>query len=281
MSGSPAAIRALTALLEQRTDQRIADTRQWRIGTALTAVLRKHDMQNLDQLALALDKPGTTPLATEIVEALVNNETYFFRDRAVFDMIAKEILPELARRREGAKRLAIWSAGCSTGQETLSLAMIFAEQKARWQGWTIDILGTDVSPRAIAIARKAVYPQFQIQRGLGITQMLASFDETEDGWAVRPELRRMVRYTVHNILDQRPVHYPFDLILCRNVLLYFDRDTRARAFDRLAEALAPGGNLLLGGGETAVGQNERLAPVKGRPGFFSHPEPAQNCRNLP
>lgn len=274
MNGSPTAIRALTALLEQRTGQKIADTRRWRIGTALTGVIRKHDMQSLDQLAMALARPGSTALATEVVEALVNNETYFFRDRAVFDTISKEILPELARRREGTRRLTIWSAGCSTGQETLSLAMIFAEQQARWQGWTIDILGTDVSPRAIAIARKAVYPQFQIQRGLGITQMLASFDEVEDGWMVRPELRRMVSYAVHNILDPRPTHTQFDLILCRNVLLYFDRDTRNRAFDRLAEALAPDGSVLLGGGETVVGQNGHLVPCKGQPGFLNLPETA-------
>lgn len=269
MSGSPAAVKALAGLLEQRTGQRVTDTREWRIGPALAGVLRKHDMGTLDQLALALERPGGGPLATEVVDALLNNETYFFRDRAVFDVIAKDILPVLADKRQGTKRLAVWSAGCSTGQETLSLAMMFAEQKARWQGWNIDILGTDVSPAAIAAARKAVYPQFQIQRGLSVMQMLAAFDETEEGWSARADLRKAVRYAVHNLLDPRPVQYAFDLILCRNVLLYFDRETRTRALDRLADALAPGGCLLLGGGETAAGQAGRLVPVKGKPGFFA------------
>lgn len=269
MSGSPVAVRALASLLEQRTGQRVCDTRQWRIGPALAGVLRKHDMGTLDQLALSLDRPGAAALATEVVEALLNNETYFFRDRAVFDVIAKDILPELAQKRGGAKRLAVWSAGCSTGQETLSLAMMFAEQKNRWQGWNVDILGTDVSPTAIAAARKAVYPQFQIQRGLSMMQMLSAFDETEEGWSARPDLRKAVRYAVHNLLDPRPVQYPFDLILCRNVLLYFDRETRARALDRLADALAPGGFLLLGGGETIAGQSGRLVPIREKPGFFT------------
>lgn len=269
MSGSPVAVRALASLLEQRTGQRVCDTRQWRIGPALSGVLRKYEMGTLDQLALALDRPGAAALATEVVDALLNNETYFFRDRAVFDVIAKDILPGLAEKRGGARRLAVWSAGCSTGQETLSLAMMFAEQKTRWQGWNIDILGTDVSPTAIAAARTALYPQFQIQRGLSVMQMLSAFDETEEGWSARPDLRKAVRYAVHNLLDPRPVHYPFDLILCRNVLLYFDRDTRARALDRLADALAPGGFLLLGGGETVTGQSSRLVPVKGKPGFYT------------
>ena len=136
--------------------------------------------------------------------ALLNNETYFFRDKPTFDQLPHEILPELARRRAGVKRLSIWSAGCSTGQEVYSLAMLFAEQRERWRGWTIEILGTDVSHRAINAARSGLYSQFEVQRGLPVTQMLRYFDETARGWQVRQDARQMVHFRQHNILGPHP-----------------------------------------------------------------------------
>jgi chemotaxis protein methyltransferase CheR len=206
-----------------------------------------------------------------VVEALLNNETYFFRDKPTFDQLPGEILPELAQRRRDARRLSIWSAGCSTGQEVYSLAMLFADQAERWQGWTIDILGTDVSHRAINAARSGCYSQFEVQRGLGVTQMLRHFDETPRGWQVREDVRRMVRFSQHNMLGAYPGRIPFDLVLCRNVLLYFDRSTRSEAFSRLGHAVMPDGFLMLGAGETVVGQTDRFVPTARRASFF---EPA-------
>jgi chemotaxis protein methyltransferase CheR len=261
------ALGIVAGLLEARTGQKLTADRLWRVGSALSGVLRDRGLETLEDLAAQLARPGQTALAQQVVEALLNNETYFFRDRAMFDQLAMHVLPELARHRQGTRKLAIWSVGCSTGQEAFSLAMLFAEQRARWRDWSIDILGTDVARSVIDAASEGNFSQFQIQRGLGVAQMVSFFEETRLGWRANEALRGMVRFASHNVLDTPPEPGRFDLILCRNVLLYFDRATRARAFDRLALALAPEGRLMLGAGETTVGQTEALTPEKGLTGF--------------
>jgi chemotaxis protein methyltransferase CheR len=270
---SEASHQIIADLLAARTGQHLTESRRWRVNSALAGIFRAHGISNIDQLVCLLAAPPGGPespdLSQEVVEALLNNETYFFRDKPTFDQLPAEILPELARRRRDTRRLSIWSAGCSTGQEVYSLAMVFAEQAERWQGWTIDILGTDVSHRAINAARSGVYSQFEVQRGLGVVQMLRHFDETARGWQVREEVRRMVRFSQHNMLAPPPTgRAAFDLVLCRNVLLYFDRDTRGQAFVRLASAVLPEGFLILGAGETVVGQTDRFVPTARRSSFF-------------
>ncbi|MGZ3269338.1 MAG: CheR family methyltransferase, partial [Croceibacterium sp.] len=193
-----------------------------------------------------------------------NNETYFFRDRQIFDYLGGAVLAELAAKRAAERKLSIWCVGCSTGQETLSVAMTFLEQQARWEGWTIEILGTDVSASAVDFARAATYSNFQIQRGLGVGQMLGFFTETPEGWRARDNVRQMVRYEVHNVLHPAPYPGQIDLILCRNVLLYFDGPVRGRAFARLAEALNTDGKLLLGGGETVLEKSAYFRPREER-----------------
>ena len=279
MDSSEASHQIIADLLAARTGQHLTESRRWRVNSALAGIFREHGISNVDQLVCLLAQPRTGPegpdLSQDVVEALLNNETYFFRDKPTFDQLPHEVLPELASRRAHAKRLSIWSAGCSTGQEVYSLAMLFAEQKERWAGWTIELLGTDVSNRAIRAARSGLYSQFEVQRGLGVTQMLRFFDETSGGWQIREEPRRLARFRQHNILAPHPGRQPFDLVLCRNVLLYFDRTTRAAAFDRLASAVAHDGFLMLGAGETVVGQTDRFAPCPRRASFF---EPLQDAR---
>jgi chemotaxis protein methyltransferase CheR len=273
------ALGIVAGLLETRTGQKLTADRAWRVSTALSGVLRAYGLESVEELAERLSRPGYNDLAQRVVEALLNNETYFFRDRAMFDHLALNVLPELAQRRAGPKRLSIWSVGCSTGQEAYSLAMLFAEQRARWRDWTIDILGTDVAHAVIASARDGNFSQFQIQRGLGVAQMVTFFDENRTGWRAGEVLRSMVRFETHNLLDTPPEPGRFDLILCRNVLLYFDRPTRLRAFERLASALAPDGRIMLGAGETTVGQTELLVPEKNATGFhhLAVGMPAQAC----
>jgi chemotaxis protein methyltransferase CheR len=145
--------------------------------------------------------------------------------------------------------------------------MLFLEQPARWTDWTIEIVGTDVARTVIDAAREGSFSQFQIQRGLGVAQMVRFFEETRTGWRAGETLRNMIRVEAHNLLDQAPEPGRFDLILCRNVLLYFDRATRERAFVRIASALAPDGLVMLGAGETTVGQTDALVPEKGNTGF--------------
>lgn len=248
-------------LLESRTGQTLSESRRWRISSALSGLFREFGIQNVDQLACLLERPGEHQLATRVVEALLNNETYFFRDHAYFSTLANTVLPELQRKRGNSKKLTIWSAGCSTGQEVLSLAMTFAEQPGRWQDWKVDILGTDVSGKAIDQARSGVYSQFEIQRGISVAQMLNFFAETPNGWKVDERIHSMTRFEQQNILDFPPSPGKFDLVLCRNVLLYFDPETRRRAFDRLASATAADGMLMLGAGETVVGQTDKFEPA--------------------
>jgi len=247
-------------LLAAHTGQHIAESRRWRINSALSGVFRTHGLSSVDQLVCLLDQPREHPrLVREVVEALLNNETYFFRDRAMFDQIASRVLPDIARRQSGSRTLSILSAGCSTGQEALSIAMVLAERPDLWDGWDIRIVGVDVSRAAVAAARAGVYSHFEVQRGLGVAQMLRHFSQVAGGWACSDQLRKMVHYREHNLLEPLVGEGPFDLVLCRNVLLYFDPVTRTRAFDRIVDLLRPEGWLMLGAGETVVGHTRKLA----------------------
>lgn len=248
-------------LLNARTGQTLSESRRWRISSALSGLFREFGIDNVDQLACMLERPGEHRLATRVVEALLNNETYFFRDHAYFATLSNIVLPELAKKRADSRRISIWSAGCSTGQEVLSLAMTFCEQPGRWTDWTIEILGTDVSGKAIEQARTGTYSQFEIQRGISVAQMLNFFSETPRGWKVADKVLSMTRFEQRNILDLPPAPGRFDLVLCRNCLLYFDPETRRSAFERLGSGIAPDGFLMLGAGETVVGQTDRFEPA--------------------
>ena len=258
MQISDSSSRILAGLLEARTGQQLTMSRRWRIETALSALLRERGISTLDELITILVMGKEPSLSQKVVEALLNNETYFFRDRAPFDVLQRHALPELAQRRSKSKRLRIWSAGCSTGQEVYSLSMLFAEQPEQWSGWTIDILGTDVSTSCVDRARAGAYSQFEVQRGLGINQMIKWFEECADGWRAVEPLRKPIRFQVHNLLEPAPHPGDFDIVLCRNVLLYLSPEKKALAFERLAGAMAADGWLMLGAGETVIGQTGKL-----------------------
>ena len=270
--------RVIADLLKARTGQELTESRRWRISTALSTLLRECGISNVEQLVCLLADDNSEELAREVVEALLNNETYFFRDRPMFDQLAGTVLPDLASRRAYSKRLRIWSAGCSTGQEVYSLAMLFADRPEQWRGWEIDILGTDVSARAIDAARRATYSQFEIQRGLGVSQMLRWFRETESGWRPEPELADMVRFERCNILEPVRRRSSFDLILCRNVLLYFDAPARDTIYAQLDAHLADDGWLMLGAGETVVGRTGVFEPFGGIQGLCRRAEEVQPIR---
>ncbi|MFL6760690.1 CheR family methyltransferase [Sphingomonas sp.] len=258
MQLSDSSSRILAGLLEARTGQQLTMSRRWRIETALASLLRERGIATLDELITILVMGKEPSLSQQVVEALLNNETYFFRDRGPFDVLERHALPELAQRREKSKRLRIWSAGCSTGQEVYSLAMLFAEAPEQWRGWTIDILGSDVSTSCVERARSGVFTQFEIQRGLGINQMIKWFEEVADGWRAVEALRKPVRFQVHNLLEPAPHPGDFDIVLCRNVLLYLSPEKKAFAFERIAGAMAQDGWLMLGAGETVIGQTRKL-----------------------
>jgi len=281
MNVSDSSCRILAGLLEARTGQQLTMSRRWRLETALASLLRERGIATLDELITILVMGKEPALSSLVVEALLNNETYFFRDRVPFDSLQAKLLAELAEARKETKTLRIWSAGCSTGQEAYSLAMLFAEQPLKWQGWKVEIVGTDVSAQAIRRAREGSYSQFEVQRGLGVTQMIRWFEENGDQWQAAPQLRSQVRFAVHNLLD--PPHsggQKFDVILCRNVLLYLSQEKRTLAFERLASALAPDGALMLGAGETVIGQTERFAADRANRGFYRLTDHAQADRRV-
>ncbi|MBV8687218.1 MAG: protein-glutamate O-methyltransferase CheR [Alphaproteobacteria bacterium] len=257
---SDSATRILAGLLEARTGQQLGLSRRWRIETALQPLMRERSIASLDQLAGSLVGGREPALAEKAVEALLNNETFFYRDRPAFDLLLGPVLSRLERARAGEKRIAIWCAGCSTGQEAYSIAMRIAEQKARWAGWTIDILGSDVSRAAIERASSGHYSQFEVQRGLSVLQMMRWFAQQPGTWRISSEIQRLVRFRVHSLIEPPPEPGRFDLILCRNVMLYFAEPTRRLVFSRLAEAAAEDAVLMLGAGETVIGQTEAFAP---------------------
>ena len=252
----------LAALLEARTGQQIAATRAWRIDTALRPLLAATGAETVDALVAMLVARSDPTLGDRIVDALLNQETSFFRDAGVIDGAAAAIV-EAAGERPGG-RLRIWSAGCATGQEPLSLAMHFAEGG----GPAPDIVATDVSEGALARARAGRYSQFEIQRGLPVRRMMRWFDSVGGDWVAKPELVRTVSFRRQNLVaDPAPVGQ-FDAILCRNVLFYLAPTLRAKVLDRLAGALRPGGLLVLGAGETVIGQSELFRPSQRFRGLY-------------
>jgi chemotaxis protein methyltransferase CheR len=257
---SDSSSRILAGLLESRTGQQLTMSRRWRIETALKSLMRERGIATLDQLIAALVSGQQPSLADEVVESLLNNETYFYRDRSPFDLLLKAV-GRIERLRANEKKLSIWCAGCSTGQEAYSLAMSFAEERSRWQGWKIDILGTDVSRSAIERAREGLYSQFEVQRGLSVIQMMRWFsEESGSQWRISPLLRDSVRFQVHSLREPVPHPGSFDIILCRNVLLYFASETRRHVFKKLATAAAPSACLMLGAAETVIGHTTEFVP---------------------
>lgn len=247
----------VTALLQERTGQELDANRSWRIDSALQPLLREYGFLDLDDLATALAAPASERLADVVVDAMLNQETSFYRDTGVLDLAADVLCAQ--RQAEPTRRVRAWSAGCSVGQEPYSLAMLMAERTAQVDS-PPDIVATDVSAAAISRARAGRYSQFEIQRGLPVRRMLQWFDQDGEEWAARADLIRLVSFRKHNLVSESPPFGLFDLILCRNVLLYFASDVRRAVFDRLADALRPGGVLILGAGETTIGQTDRFRP---------------------
>jgi len=252
-----AAVRILGGLLEARTGQHIPAGRTWRVETALKPIVRELGIASIDALAAQIAHRRDPRLTARVIEALLNNESSFFRDPAVFTLLGRKGIERLKASRSHARRLRIWSAGCSTGQEPYSIAMMLREVDILSAGWQVEISATDVSEAAVAKAKSGRYSQFEVQRGLPVRTMLRYFEQKGDHWTIDASLRRSVRFAAHNLLDPAPGK--FDLILCRNVMMYFGPETRARVYDRLADALEPGGILMLGAGETVLGQTERFA----------------------
>ncbi|HEX7822263.1 MAG TPA: protein-glutamate O-methyltransferase CheR [Sphingobium sp.] len=252
-------VRAIADFFEKRTGQRLGESRLWRIETVLRDVMRKHALGDLSTLLNALERNRNGELADATIHCIMNHESSFFRDLNVFDALEKQILPHLNRTLP-AKLLRIWCAGCSTGQEVYSLAIALKRQESLWKDWRLSILGTDISPFSIQKAQAGMFQQMDVQRGLPIADLLRWFEPNGEQWRIAQELRTLTSFKVDNILEPTAATGKFDLILCRNVLLYFTPELRAHALSRIARLSRPDTLLILGAGETTIGTGTCFAP---------------------
>jgi chemotaxis protein methyltransferase CheR len=228
----------------------MAAYRSWRLDTALKPLLRPRKLDNLDQLVPQLLQGSDRSIDDTIVDALVNQETSFFRDAQVCEMLAQEV----AEAERDGHRARIWCAGCSTGQEPLSLAMQFADRRNAGGAPMPEIVATDVSDTGISRARFGRFSQFEIQRGLPVRRMIRWFDTTGGDCIAKPELFGMIAFRRMNVVSDPPPFEQFDIVLRRNVLLYLFADTKNAVFPEIAKAMRPEGILVMGAGETVIGQ---------------------------
>jgi chemotaxis protein methyltransferase CheR len=264
---TPRNLQILSALLHQRSGIVIGPDKLYLVQTRLAGLLRSEGLANLDCLAERLALAPNGELARCTIEAMTTNETLFFRDDAAFAHLRDVSLPQLRQARQGT-RLRIWSAAASTGQEAYSLAMLLAEARPPCTATSVEILATDIARGPLARAEAGLYSQFEVQRGITAARLAQHFVREADGWRVRPNLRSMVRCQNWNLLNDPAPLGRFDIVLCRNVLIYFDGPTRARVLARLGEALASDGFLYLGGSETLLERQDGFVPAPGGRGVF-------------
>lgn len=263
------ATRILASLLEARTGQQIAPSRYWRIQTALAPMLKRDGIPDLDALVAVLSDPDNEKLLQESLEAMLNNESFFFRDTAMFATLKTEAFPALRERRADRRTLRVWCAGTSTGQEAYSVAMLIDSDREQWKGWDVEVVGTDISASVIERARSGRYSQFEIQRGLSVEFMLRYFTQDGSDWVINPRIQAMVRFQEDNLLKQRGDLPRFDLILCRNVLMYFAPETRQIAYSKLERSLEDDGMLMLGAAETVLGHTELFSATRELRGLYA------------
>jgi len=254
----------IAALVKARSGIVLTPDKGYMLETRLAPILRTEGFSDLDALALRLRAPRTESLARAVTEALTTNESSFFRDGKPFDHL-RRLMPKLMAARPPGHRPRIWSAACSTGQEAFSAAMVLAELGIRHA----EILGTDLSREVVERARDGSFTQFEVQRGLPVQMMVKYFRQEGGKWRVLPELRAMTRFEERNLLGEHRALGCFDVIFCRNVLIYFDPPTKGRVLNAMAAQLAPDGVLYLGGAETVLGLTDRLEAVPGERGVYA------------
>ena len=255
-----------------RSGMVIDPEKTYRIETQLAPLLRREGFTDVGELVQAIQSKRDSALMWAVTEALTNNETSFFRDRAPFQQFREEILPALAANREG-RPIRVWSAACSTGQEPYSLAMLCDDEASKYPNLNIELFGSDISERCIEKAQSGLYNQFEVQRGLPIRLLVRHFERNDETWALAPRIRQMVRWRRVNLLADLRGLGKFDVIFCRNVVSSFDAATAARVLEQLATALPDDGRLVLGIDETLVEVTEAFQPIDGRRGVYA-PNPA-------
>lgn len=238
------------------------------LKSRLEPLARKDGFLGLDQLLAKVGAEPSGPLAQRCIDAMATHESFFFRDATPFDQLRDVILPDLLAARAQSRSLRIWSAACSSGQEPYSLAMLLMEEQHRMPGWRIDILATDMSLPILERARTGLYSDFEVRRGLTDARLARWFTRAGDQWLLSPQVRSMVRFAPHNLLAGTSGLGRFDLIFCRNVLIYFDVEQKRAVLQRMARTLAEDGGLFLGSAETVLGVTDAFELTPGAAGLF-------------
>lgn len=266
---TPGDFNLLSSLLKKRSGLVLTEDKTYLLESRLIPVARKRGMSGIDDLVGAIRKNNDEQLLREVTEAMTTNESFFFRDTRPFELFEQTVLPQLLESRATRKSFRIWCAACSTGQEPYSLAMILEENAAKLKDWRVDIVGTDISTEVLEKAKAGLYSQFEVQRGLPIQMLVKYFSQVNELWQIDAGLRSMVQYRKANLLDDLSGLGTFDVVFCRNVLIYFDQETKADVLDRISRIMPPDGFLFLGGAETVLGVTNKFKPVQGMRGVYA------------
>ncbi len=275
---------ALCEFLRRQSGLVMEPSKKYLVESRVMPIVRREKLSSLDELVLILQRGQSPKIAKDVVEAMTINETYFFRDKSPFDQFRSVMLPAMIAARQSERRLRIWSAAASTGQEAYSLAMILEEHAARMPGWKIDIVGTDLSDQVVEKAKKGIYSQFEVQRGLPTPMLLRHFNQIGDSWQISEAMRSKVQFRQMNLLSDYTALGRFDIIFCRNVLIYFDAARKMDILGRMTRVLAPDGFLTLGASESLIGLKTDLVAHPEHRGIFMRntaPAPAQETRYAP
>ena len=265
---SPLAFETLASMLKSKSGLVIGTDKTYLLETRLAGLIKREKLTDLNGLADRLRRAGSDTLAREVVEAMTTNESFFFRDDKPFLHFRSQALPRLIAARPPGSTLRIWSAASSSGQEAYSLAMIVAESTAALAGRKVEIVGTDIARDQLNRAREGVYSQFEVQRGLPVQMLMRYFKKDESSWRIAEAIRSMVQFREYNLLSDLRALGRFDVVFCRNVLIYFDQPTKGRVLDAVAAQMPPDGMLYLGGAETVLGITGRFAPMPNERGVY-------------
>jgi chemotaxis protein methyltransferase CheR len=268
----------LRKLLKERSGLDLSADKQYLVESRLIPLARKAGLTGIADLVQRM-KSGAEGLTWEVVEAMTTNETFFFRDKVPFDHLRDTILPALLQQRANRRTIRIWSAASSTGQEPYSIAMGLKEKAQALSGWRIEIVATDLSQEVLEKSKAGIYSQFEVQRGLPIQLLVKYFAQTGELWQLSADVRGMVQHRQLNLLEDFSHLGRFDVIFCRNVLIYFDQETKANIFERLAKVLEPDGTLMLGAAESVVGITDAFRPCPEKRGLYQ-PNPVRGARPM-
>jgi chemotaxis protein methyltransferase CheR len=263
---SPADYDFLRAVLKERSGLVLGDGKQYLVESRLVPIARKAGFAGVGELMRMLRNPRE-PLLADVVEAMTTNESFFFRDKVPFEQFRDTMVPALLAARPN-RRIRIWCAAASSGQEPYSLAMCLAEMREKIRGWSIEILATDISTEVVEKATAGVYSQFEVQRGLPIHLLIKYFTQVGDLWRISPEIAAMVQFRPLNLLKEFSHLGYFDVVFCRNVLIYFDQQTKAKVLQKIARISRADGYLVLGTAETVVGLSDAFRPVADLRGVY-------------